>query len=264
MKKKLLMPYKKYRALEHSTPYIFHIQKNGQHIFYFGAKHTFNPRDPQYKKITAYWDTFLKVTHKNNCIALIEGGERTVSKTKKQAIRDGGEMHYIVYLASKNGIKTISPEPLAQYRYKKLLKKFSKKEIAYYDFALVCYQWNRYKKKPNFEKYVNRFLESDKRNSGWKNFDFSLKNMLKIHKETFGTEFDKNNNQFFSDILDPISNKSIINKVSFFEESGLRDEYIAREIEKFWEKGMNIFVIYGTSHAVIQEAVIRDFVSRPV
>src|SRR3989338_2424437 len=261
MKKKLLMPYKKYRALEHSTPYIFHIQKNGQHIFYFGAKHTFNPRDPQYKKITAYWDTFLKVTHKNNCIALIEGGERTVSKTKKQAIRDGGEMHYIVYLASKNGIKTISPEPLAQYRYKKLLKKFSKKEIAYYDFALVCYQWNRYKKKPNFEKYVNRFLESDKRNSGWKNFDFSLKNMFRIHKKIFGVKFNKNDKLFFRDILDPIGNKSVINKISIFDES-IRDEYIVQKIEELWKKGKNLFVIYGASHTVRQEGVIRDFVSR--
>ncbi|OGZ73485.1 MAG: hypothetical protein A3A98_01405 [Candidatus Staskawiczbacteria bacterium RIFCSPLOWO2_01_FULL_40_39] len=261
MKKKKLLSYKKYRTLRHSTPYIFHLQKNGQYIFYFGAKHTFDPKDPQYKKINKYWEDFLRVINKNGCLALIEGGSRKVYKTKTQAIRDGGEMSYVTYLGNKSGIKTFSPEPPTQYRYRELLKKFSKKEIAYYDFALVCYQWNRYKKKPNFEKYVNRFLESDKRHSGWKNFDFSLKNMFRIHKKIFGVKFNKNDKLFFRDILDPIGNKSVINKISLFEES-IRDEYIVQKIEELWKKGKNLFVIYGASHTVRQEGVIRDFVSR--
>ncbi len=262
MAKKKILSYRTYRALKHPTPHTFRIQKNGRYIFYFGAKHTFDPKDLQYKKISAHWNAFLKVTRRQNCIALIEGGERAVSKTKEQAIRDGGEMHYVAYLACKNGIRAFSPEPPAQYRYGKLLKKFSKKGVAYYDFALVCYQWNRYEKKPDFEKYANRYLESDKRDSGWKDFDFSQKNMIRIHGELFGSRFNKNDKKFFRDILDPLGKKSIINKISLFEESGLRENYIVREIEKFWKKGMNIFIIYGASHAIRQEAAIRDFTSR--
>ncbi len=261
MKNKKILSYEKYRTLKHPVPYTFRLQKNGQHIFYFGAKHSFNSKYSQYKKLLTYWNTFLSITHKNNCLVLIEGGNRKVSKTKEQAIRDGGEMSYIVYLANKNGIKTFSPEPPAQYRYKKLLKNFFKKEVAYYDFALVCYQWHRYENKPDFGKYVSQFLKSDRKNSGWKNFDFSLKNMTKIHKELFGIKFDENNKNFFREILDPMSKKSVINKISLFEESELRDDYIVRKIKRFWKKGKNLFVIYGVSHAIRQEAVIRDFVS---
>lgn len=254
------MPYKEYCVLEHETPYIFHIQKKGQHLFYFGATHTFDSKDPLYKKIVTSWKDFLRLTYKDNCIVLIEGGERIVAKTKEQAIRDDGEMGYVTYLANEEDIKTLSPEPPPQYRYNKLLEEFSKKEIAYYDFVLTCHQWNRYKEKPDFEEYATRFLESDRRKSGWKRFDFSLKNMLKIHAEIFGTTFNKNDKRFFSDILNPLSSKSVINKISLFEDSGLRDEYIVAEIEKYWKRGMNIFIIYGVSHAVRQEPVIRDFV----
>lgn len=262
MKKKKILSYKKYRALNHPAPYIFQIQKDGQHLFYFGAKHSFDPRDPQYKKITAYWNAFIRATRKNHCTVLIEGGNRKILKTKEQAIRDGGEMSYLAYLASKKGVETFSPEPSAKYRYKKLLKKFSRKEIAYYDFALACHQWNRYKDKPDFEKYVNRFLKSDEKSSGWKNFDFSLKNMIRIHRGLFGKKFNENDKLFFREILDPLGKKSVINRISLFEESEIRDDYIAREIERLWRKGKNLFIIYGTSHAVRQEAVIRDFVSR--
>ena len=86
--------------------------------------------------------------------------------------------------------------------------------------------------------------------------------MIKIHKELFGVRFNKHDKLFLRDILDPIGNKCIVNKISLFEGSELRDTYIVKEIERFWKKGKNLFVIYGTSHAVIQEAVIRNFVSR--
>jgi len=260
MKKNLILSYKKYRKINHRIPYTFHIKNKGQHIFYFGSRHTYDIQDKQFKKIDIFWKSFLKKTSKEDCIVLVEGGVRKNSSTKNEAIRDGGEMQYVTYLARKEKIDVVSPEPVG-YRYEELLKKFSRQEIAYYDFALICYQWNRMQEKPDFKRYASQFLEADKRNSGWDNFDFSLEHMQKIHKSIFLTTFDENDAKFLQEALDPISNKSVMNKISLAEE-GLRDVYIAQEIERIWKLGKNIFVIYGSSHAVTQEAAIRDFVEK--
>jgi hypothetical protein len=74
----------------------------------------------------------------------------------------------------------------------------------------------------------------------------------------FNTPFDPTDKVFLSSILDPRLETSIINRISAFDDSGLRDNYILDEIEKYWKKGLSIFIIYGHSHAVMQEPVLRS------
>jgi hypothetical protein len=74
----------------------------------------------------------------------------------------------------------------------------------------------------------------------------------------FNTPFDPTDKVFLSSILDPRSETSIINNISAFDDSGLRDNYILDEIEKYWKKGLSIFIIYGHNHAVMQEPVLRS------
>jgi len=109
---------------------------------------------------------------------------------------------------------------------------------------------------------MNLFLQANKRNSGWTDFEFTVANLTKIHKKIFDATFKKDDKDFFYNAINPTTNKSVINEISRFEDSGFRDHYILSEIEKYWHKGLSLFVIYGTSHAVMHEVAIRDMVQQ--
>lgn len=254
------MTYDEYNKTRYSAPYIYILSKGNQHLYYFGSSHSFDPDDAQFDTIENFWNEFITKTEGDKRLTLLEGGNRPARETRERAILEGGEMHFVAYLAKKKNIKTFSPEPPERFRFEEMLKHFSKEAIVYYDFARICYQWNRTKVKPDFNEYLNSFLKRDQNNSGWHDFDFSIDHLVEIHGELFGEPFDKNNKEFFHDVINPTTELTIINKVSRFENSGFRDYYILEQIEKFWNEGNSIFIIYGKSHACMHEPVLKDLV----
>lgn len=251
------MTYDEYKKTRHKIPYFFSIEKNNQYLFYFGAKHSFDPKHKQFRLLKNYWKKFLNKTKKKKAIVLVEGGERPVSKNEIQSIKEGGEGDFMTFLANQENIETVSPEPEEDYERSELLKKFSREEIQYYYFARVVYQWNNLLDKPDFEKYISAFLKSDEKSSNWRDFDFSLENMKEVHKKLFKKDFNQNDKEFFYSIINPTFSAAVINLVSR-ESSTIRDNHIVKEIKKYWNKGKNIFIVYGSSHAVMQESVLRE------
>lgn len=262
MNKELLMTYDEYNTIEHEEPYTYILNKNNQYLYYFGSRHSFDPKDTQFETIEKFWIDFTEKTNGQKSIVFLEGRNRPALETKEKAILEGGEMHFVAYLAKQQGIKTFSPEPPDKLQFEKALEHFSKEEIGYYFFARVCYQWNRMIDKPDFDIYINRFLVRDARGSGWVDFDFSIKHFSDIHKKIFNTDFNKDDKDFFYSIINPTTEKSIINKVSKFIGSELRDIHILEEIEKVWKDGFSLFIIYGSTHAVTQEPVLRDLIEK--
>ena len=262
MNKELLMAYNEYNKIEHEKPYTYILNKNNQYLYYFGSRHSYDPTDAQFPIIEKFWSEFTKQTDGQKRIVFLEGGNRPALETKEKAISEGGEMHFVAYLAKQENIETSSPEPSDGSQFEEGLKLFSKEEVAYYFFARVCYQWNRMIDKPDFETYINRFLVRDAKSSGWVDFDFSIKHFSNIHKKIFDTDFNKDDKDFFYSIINPTTEKSITNKVSRFIGSELRDIHILEEIEKVWKEGFSLFIIYGCSHAVIQEPVLRDLIEK--
>lgn len=255
-----LMPYSEYSLKEYSIPYTYHLSNGIQHLYFFGSSHTYDHSDEQIYKLELFWNDFSAVTHGLQRIVLIEGGKRALLNSKSEAIEAGGEIQYVVLLAAESGIFVESPEPSASHWFNELAKKFPKDAVAYYDFARVCYQWNQKDTRPSFEAYVADFIESNIRNSGWNDYDFSLENMKKIHTNLFSTTFKKDDKQFFYDIINPTTSFSIINEISRVDDEGIRDTYIYSEIERYWKKRNSLFIIYGLQHAVILEMALRKLV----
>ena len=191
---------------------------------------------------------------------MVEGGVRKIINSKKESIEVGGEINYISFLSNKESIDMASPEPSPAYWFQALANKFSRDEVAYYDFARICYQWNKSNNKESFTEYIKSFLESNSRNSGWNDYDFSLEHFKGIHKQFFKTEFDENDEQFFYKILNPTTSYSVINKVSLADDEGVRDTFIFSEIEKYWKEGNNVFIIFGLQHAVIMELALKKLI----
>ncbi len=252
----LLTNYDQYKRLKRPTPYFFIIRNKRQVLYYFGAKHSYDPSHEQFLTLKNFWKDFIIETQNKNCIVLIEGSKRPIMDSEEEAIKRGGEVHFITFLAAKNNIETKTPEPDQKLENKELLKQFSKEEIIYYYFARTVSQWNRHPQKPEFKTYIQPYLKKDEEVSQWPNFEFSLNHMKLIHKNLFGTDFNELNSEFFNKIVNPTLTISIINKVAATS-SRFREIKILQEIEKLWKNGKNIFVVYGQGHAVVQEPVLK-------
>lgn len=261
MNQSRLMSYAEFGSREYTAPYAYHLSSGGQHLYFFGSSHTYDVNDAQIPKLETLWGEFVSVTKGAQRVVLIEGGKRAILNSKKEAIEAGGEMQYAALIASQGGISIESPEPPASYWYQELANKFSKDAVAYYDFARVCYQWNQMETRPAFESYIKSFIESNAKNSGWDDYNFSLKHMKEIHSKLFGAAFREDDKQFFYDVINPTTSFSIINEVSRADDEGIRDKYILSEVERYWKDGKSLFVVYGLQHAVILEGTLRELVA---
>lgn len=256
-----LMSYVEYSSKKYPIPYTYHFSNGTQHLYFFGSKHTYNPHDEQVSKLEVFWNEFSSITEDTLRIVLVEGGKRSILNSKKEAIETGGEIQYVALLASKRGIPIESPEPPASHWFQELASKFSKDAVAYYDFARVCYQWNEKDIRPPFESYISSFVESNIKNSGWNDYDFSIEHMKKIHNDIFHTTFKEDDKKFFYDIINPTTSLSVINEVSRADDEGVRDVYILSEIKRYWKEGNSLFIIYGLQHAAILEGALRKLVA---
>ncbi len=259
--KDLLSTYKEYAVSMHTKPYTYSIDKGQQVLYYFGASHSNDPADPQFIQLKDFWSEFLNKTEGKQRIALNEGGLRKPLDDEKEAIINDSEAGLITSLATKNNILIESPEPTRLIDIGVLAEKYTKDQIQYYYFARMVYQWNRMNINQSFEEYIDEFLKADKELNGWKDFDFSLENMKQIHKNLFGGEFDERDSEFFYNIIKPTYRTTVIN--CFSQDQGVnRDSFIVKEIVKFWEKGNNIFIVFGEAHAFIQGPALEALLKK--
>lgn len=251
------MTYEEYSKIRHKVPYTFSVKSGENFLYYFGERHSFDPSDKQWIEVEEYFEDFLNKTKNRKRIVFVEGGVCPIEDSKEISIIKHGGMGCITYLAKQQNIDTYSPEPSGKYERGELEKIFSRKEIQYYYFARMSYQWSCMGEiKPSFEKYINHSLLNDKRESGWVDFDFSLESMKKIHFDIFNGVFDEDKKDFLYNIINPVEPKTVINKVAEMS-STIRDNYIVNEIKKYISNGYSIFAQYGYSHVVMQEPLLR-------
>lgn len=164
------------------------------------------------------------------------------------------------FLGKKAGVKIDSPDLSDRDWFNGLAKIFNRDFVAYYDFIRVAYQWNRTDKSISFKKYASSFLKQNEKSVHWKDFDFSLKNMQRIHKELFKTPFDENDQNFLVSLLDVNSDKSVINEISRYDDEGFRDLKIIDNISKEWSKKLSLFIIFGAPHAIVMRDILKKIV----
>lgn len=257
MNKNLLMTYEQYVTLgKFIGTYTYKVNKNNKYLYYFGSRHSFDLKHEQFESIRKFFNDFVIKTEGTKRIVLVEGGNWPVEQNEEIAIKKYGEMGFTAYLANQYGIERKSPEPTKIDINAKLLRYFSKKEILYFRFLLRTEQWQKLVEKPLFKTYIETRLKNFETTLGWSDISFSLENLYAIHKELFHTSFDENDTDFIKRILNPINKLSPLNKILCLD-SEIRDQFVLSEVEKYWNEGTNIFIIYGLTHAVMQEPVLR-------
>ncbi|MEK7537212.1 MAG: hypothetical protein AAB584_02095 [Patescibacteria group bacterium] len=258
------MSFEEYIKTKHPTPYLYLVKKNGQFLYYFGATHSFDPAHPQFKLLEKQWRNFIEKTKKQNCILLIETRiKKNYIKDRKNAILKNGEPGFTVYFAKKDKIDFKCPEPSIKQQVKDLLNSYELKEIIYFYFIRIMAQWYKLKSRPEFKKYTIIILRQLKKELNWLDFDFSLENIKKIHKSIFKEELNENSEKTIREAASPVEYNSVINEISR-KNSMFRNRYIVREIKKLWNKKKNIFVVYGSAHAVVQKKELEKLENKSV
>ncbi len=265
-----LMSYEEYKTLEINFPYTFVLKSSNQSLFYFGANHSCDPDDRQYNLLDKFWNDFLIETKLKNCVVLVEGCLRNLKNitTKEEAILyAGGEGGFITFLASLNNIIVCCPES-DDFLIKELSKFFTAEVIAYKIFAQnmlsLIRKFKGFNKEINHENLmdaISDLLSKLKNHYNKFNFPFSLEEIKGIHASLFNREIDFTDESFFYHITNPVENHSIINRACR-QASILRDINIVKFIEKYIKEGKNLFIVYGGTHAIMQEPAIYNLFNK--
>ena len=262
-----IMTAEEYSKIEHATPYIFELKAGDKELHYFGSPHVSDPSSPVFAQIEA---AFNKA---NPDIVFIEGmsvsgdkrkfNEQVKAETREETIDEMGEPGFTMKLGLEKGIDWESPEPSDKDLYDDLLAKgFSKDQIFAWDVFHILPQYSRQMKRDGFEKYVQRYIERFKQTTNWEGFDYSYERSIKLGEQIFGEAVDVENDQNATDRIDPIpwdekkEKQTILNRIG--EASSLfRDRKIVRDILEAFKTHKRVFVVYGSSHAAMQEPALK-------
>lgn len=130
-----IMSFEEYVKKPHAAPYVLKLSAGRGRLVYFGARHTYDPNDPQLAQIEKLWSK-LKPD-----IAFFEGADPenipTPVKTREEIVR-GGEPSFVLFLASRDGVPVKTLEPSRRDEIALLLKKYSPEEVkVFYVLRLV-------------------------------------------------------------------------------------------------------------------------------
>jgi len=262
-----IMTAEEYAQMDHETPYVFDLKIGDKELHYFGSPHVSDPSSPVFTQIEA---AFNKA---NPDIVFVEGvhvlgdimkfNERIKADSREEAIEHMGESGFALKLGVEKGTEWRSPEPTDEDLYNELLAKgFSKEQVFAWDVFRILPQYKRQMKREGFEKYVSGFIDRFKRTTNWENFNYSYERAIKLGEQIFGEAVDIENDQRALDRIDPIpwnekkEKQTILNGIS--EASSLfRDRKIVSDIAGALKTHKRVFVVYGASHAVMQEPALR-------
>jgi hypothetical protein len=260
-----ILSYDQYAEIEKAgltSPHIVEIARGGQSLLFYGSEHVNDPEHPQFQDIEDRWKTFI-----NNAarpIALVEGRFDEVSEDdtsdKIQAITDGGEAQFVVYLARKYDIEVASPEPDRLWEANQLAEEFGRDKVVFYYFMRQIAWWSGLTEKPDMKTEATKMLELMERSYDWEDVDFSIERMLDIHQELFAKPLDWDDSQWTYDLTTPTPLDYVTNELA--RRSGeLRDDYIFHQIADYWKAGRSPFVVFGSSHVIRLEPALRKLLA---
>lgn len=245
---------KRYKEIDRDYPYDYIITNGKQFLYFNGVAHSHDPHHPQYKALKDTFAYFLKDTKKKNCVVLLEGGEPPVGKSAAEAITKYGDPGFTRFIAANAKDDSESPEPDMKHEIDTLSKKFSHDDIFYYYIARSVAQWIQSKESYNeLKQYIIYYLERQKELSGWQNFDFSFEHFIKLHDQKFKHHFDPEKCLQCTHRTSDPSKNLVADACSHF-----RDTFIVSRILELWDQGKNIFVVYGSGHAIVQEPALKE------
>ena len=228
----------------HDRPYVYEIPtlKQGG-VLVFGAEHTMQPCDEQIGVIRTRWKTFQPT------IALVESDLGIMFPTFMDPVETFGEPGLVYALALKQGIPTFSWEPPDEVIIKSALEQgFTPEQVAL-RWVLSPYFSNlRHGQPDDPEGFV---LDTLRQKSAVPGIKGILDSMKKIN-DAWYREFP--NGPDWRVVSDQYGLPGFLGTMDL---NHARDIYLVACISDLVNAGERVFVICGSSHAVVIEPALR-------
>lgn len=266
-----IMTAEQYAEIKHDTPYRYTLKSADRELYYFGAPHVRNPVDHLFAEIRTAFDTM------DPDIVLVEGirtkggkeivNEKVRSATMDEVIDQAGEAGFALKLASEKGIDWHCPEPEDKDLYAYLLVSgFSRDEIFTWEIISTLPQYLRQVKRQGFQVYIEKPILRFQQDTHWENFDYSYDRAIEMAERILGRSLNPENEPDAQDFTDPIpwkdkqDKQTILNKISGAS-TQFRDRKIVSDIADILKSHKRVFVVYGASHAAMQEPALQKLFS---
>jgi hypothetical protein len=246
-----VMSFEEYVKKRHAVPYVLRLSAGKRRLVYFGAKHTYDPNDPQISQIEKWWLS-LKPE-----VAFFEGGDPEASPAivkSRDEISKNGEPSFVLFLAGRDNVPVHTLEPTQHAEIALLLKTYSPEEVKIFYALRLVPQFKSGKRPETIEAYTKGVL-------AW----LSSKPQLQGKPRTLG-ELQEISARLFpqlqnwrdvpQDWFDPAQVQTYLNKVSR-QLSEFRDLHMLRLLTEQLVQGRRVFAVVGASHVVMQERALR-------
>lgn len=217
--------------------------ENGGGLVLVGVKHAIGqPDDLQLVDIKRIYDAFSPT------LVLTEGGVWPVMDNKLEAVNCCGEMGFITYLASLDGVKVDTWEGSSEHEAAYLLKQFTKEELKIY-YALRYVPQLMMNSGQNAEDKLNDILRKD----GSIEVEFKINtppytaNELNLWlSEKLGSEITWTNFQVFEEAI----KRDGLNRLVEIRQAvnALRVKAGAEKLNKYVSEGDRVLIIVGKDH----------------
>lgn len=217
--------------------------------------HTSEQDHTQWPSLESSWASFMGHDNADKFLIYEKAGASVEGVAKQQAIEQHAETGYVLWLATKDGVPSESPEPSKIEEVQYLRDQgHSDKAIMTYYFGRQMHQWVRQDKElePDWRSYAEDVVAKYSSLGCWDK-RLTFENVLGWYKEEAGQEFSESDEQAMYNISDPAQNKVSADSGEH------RDVALLLAIKKNVKEGKDVFVVYGSGHAVRLEPELNKY-----
>lgn len=244
-----LLTWQEYIQHPRIGPYILELDKKPGSLFYYGAFHKVDPKDPQFKDIEQKWEQF-----RPTC-AFCEGRIWPLEESRAQAIRSYGEQGLITFLAARDGIPVKCIDPSISEQIRHLRNKYPPHQVKIY-FILRQANINKMlrRKEKNLDD-ARLLLNKMERFGGSRYFPATLVEFEHMVSQLF-PELDNWQNISYS----YFQSKEIGGFLADIHQKLIeyRDLTMVKKVTKALKKGERVFAVVGRSHVFKQQDILRS------
>ena len=246
-----IMSFEEYAGRRHSVPYVLRLSAGRGRLIYFGARHAYEPNDPQLAQIERLWATFKPEA------AFFEGADpESMPPAVKSREEVRGESGLVLFLAARDGLPVRTLEPPRGDEVALLLKRYSPEEVKVFYVLRQIPQFRSGTHTESIETYAENVL-------GWLSSGPELKGAPRSV-----AELKSSSARLFPQLADwrdvpqawfdpvPAPPPTYLNDVSR-RLSELRDRHMLTLLSGQVAQGKRVFAVAGASHVVMQERALR-------
>jgi hypothetical protein len=244
----LIMTWEEYARQPPRTPCVLILHAGTGELLYYGAKHTFNPNDPQIAEIERLWNEFRPT------LAFSEGGIRPASASVEDGLRRYGEPGLVRMLADRQRVRIRSIEPPRDEEIGAMLREWSPDRVKLYYFLRAMMGYRRGLHEQSAKDYAVDQLKILDHTPGIDGPPRTIEDV-----EAVITKFNPPLVDWRvvpESWFDPTRSETFTNEFSR-KLSLFRDENMLKNLVVAVRSGERVFAVVGSAHVIMQERALK-------